>query len=244
MKLIYTSLFFLLFSTLSAQTDTEFWFVAPEVDAGDLVYDTPTFFRFSTFGEASTVTVTQPANSAFVPIVLTIAANATGSINLSSLFSLVENTPANAVLNKGFLIQSTTPITAYYEVLGQCQCNPELFVLKGGKALGTDFYVPFQTLLPNGNSTLPTARAAFDIVATQNNTTVTILPTKNIVGHIANVPFNINLNKGQTYSGVMAGSAATDHASGSRIQADKPIAVILNGKWFAKLNTNTPLLES
>jgi hypothetical protein len=49
--------------TAAGQTDTEFWFVAPEVTA--LHGDNPVLLRFATFDAPATVTVTQPANPAF-----------------------------------------------------------------------------------------------------------------------------------------------------------------------------------
>ena len=51
--------FFLLFAahanTLLSQTDTEFWFVAPEVWAGH--GDNPIVLRFATFDEAANITI-------------------------------------------------------------------------------------------------------------------------------------------------------------------------------------------
>ena len=47
----------------SAQVDTEFWFVAPEVWANH--GDSPTLLRFATFDQDAVVTVEQPANPGF-----------------------------------------------------------------------------------------------------------------------------------------------------------------------------------
>jgi len=65
------------------------------------------------------------------------------------------------------------------------------------------------------------------LVATQNNTHVTITPTQNITGHNANVPFTITLNSGQTYSAVATSILAGGHLQGSYISSDQPIAVTL-----------------
>ncbi|RYF10162.1 MAG: hypothetical protein EOO40_05675 [Deltaproteobacteria bacterium] len=55
---------------------------------------------------------------------------------------------ANAVADKGILITSSSDITAYYEVVSTCNCNPELFALKGKSALGTEFIIGSQKEWP------------------------------------------------------------------------------------------------
>ncbi len=60
------------------------------------------------------------------------------------------------------------------------------------------------------------------VVATQDNTTVTIRPTATSDGHVAGVPFNIALNAGQAYA------LWTDQRldlSGTGVHADKPVAL-------------------
>jgi hypothetical protein len=186
---------------LSAQTDKTFWFVAPEVTQDVNNYDRPTAFKISTFDKATTVTISQPANPSFVPKTFTILANESAVFQFPPDLDLLENTPPDAVLNKGILIESSEDITAYYEVISQYNSNPEIFALKGRNALGLQFYIPFQNILDNSEDYTPQPYAAFDIVATENNTVINITPTQNLVGHAANVPYSITLNKGQTYSG-------------------------------------------
>jgi hypothetical protein len=132
-----------------------------------------------------------------------------------------------SILNRGFFITSTTPITAYYEVIGQVPNNPKIFSLKGKNALGNVFYTPFQNLAENGTGITPTPFAAFDIVATENNTEVTITPTQALVGRPANVPFTITLNRGQTYSGQSTSQTANLRPTGTKIVSNKPIAVTI-----------------
>jgi hypothetical protein len=205
------------------QADTEFWFVAPEVWAGH--GDSPALLRFATFGQAAVVTVNQPANPAFPVQTLNIPANSAQSLNLGPWLNLVENKPANSVLNLGLKITSTSLIQAYYEVNPSNNLNPDIFVLKGDNALGTNFVVPFQTYLTNAYTQSP---ASFDIVATVNNTQVTITPKKAIVGHAANVPFTITLNAGQTWSGRAINVGTNDHPSGTLITSNQPIAVTMS----------------
>ena len=211
------------------QADIEFWFVAPEVDAGH--GDDPIFLRLTAENQAAIVTIGQPANLGGVTLTQTIPANTTVSINLTPFKALLENQPANTVLAKGIQIQSTNPITAYYEVANAS--NPEIFPLKGSSALGQFFYLPGQNTFGNQLGT-----PAFDIVATENNTTITIIPTDPLIGRAANVSFTITLNAGETYSCVGTNTTATGTLAGSKITSNKPIAVthsddslFNNGAW-------------
>lgn len=216
------------FKIAFGQVDKEFWFAAPEITSSH--EDRPVYLRISTTSLASVVTISIPANGGFTPIVLNLAANTTFSQDLTQWIDNLENTDPYSPQNKGLHITATTNISAYYEVLGTRSSdskvlNSDLFPLKGKNALGTRFYTPFQNKLENSN--LIDAWSSFDIVAAENNTTITITPTKNIVGHGAGVPFNITLNRGQTYSAKASGKLGADHLSGSLIVSDKPIAVTI-----------------
>jgi len=211
-----------------AQIDTEFWFAAPEVSVSNANFDRPITLRIATLTQASTVTVSQPANPGFVPITVNVGANATANIDLTPWIDIIENKPPNTVLNYGLRITATAPVSIYYEVVSQqCLCNPEIFALKGMNGVGTSFIVPFQTFLNNGGGYNPVPYSSFDIVATEDNTTVTITPTQAIVGHPAGVAFTINLNRGQTWSGTATSQAAAQHPSGTVVTADRPIAITM-----------------
>lgn len=227
MKKLFVFLFvFLSTLQINAQVDTEFWFAAPEVSKGQIGYDDPVAFRVSTFDVPATVTLSLPAKPSFVPITVTVAAGQTRLIYIAgNQVEAIECKPANQVLNTGVLISSTAPITAYYEVIGQAHTNPELFALKGSHALGTRFYTPFQRAMSNSTIHSPLPFASFDIVATQNNTEITIKPTQNIVGHAAGSTFTITLNRGQTFSCQSTSANGVFHPTGSYISSNKPVAV-------------------
>ena len=223
MKNIIFFLFFLFFSNnLSAQLDTTFWFVAPEVAQSH--GDRPIVFRFATLASPSIITVSQPANAAFPTQIINLAANSAYTLDLTNWIDIIENKPANSILNFGFKITASSSITAYYEVTPTCNCNPDIFSLKGKNSLGTAFLTPFQNFLDNASY----ARSGFNIVATENNTSVTIIPTQNIVGHAAGVPFTINLNIGQTYFAEAISTAAGLHLGGSSVVSNKKIAITLH----------------
>ncbi|MDO9512393.1 MAG: IgGFc-binding protein [Bacteroidales bacterium] len=219
-------------SQLIAQSDTEFWFAAPENSFGggsSTNRDNPIYIRVATFAQGATITVSQPARPGFVPMVQAIGAYSTYTFNLTSFLSVMENKPANTILDYGIKISSTTAITAYYEQASTS--NPDIFTLKGRNALGTRFIIPSQ-LDYNNVDAFPTGGLdklnSFVIVATENNTQVTITPAKSIVGRPAGVPFTITLNAGQTYSGTATSQLAAQHLLGSLITSNKPIAVTVN----------------
>lgn len=207
-----------------AQVDTLFWFVAPEVIAQH--DDSPVFLRISTFDDAATVTLSQPANPGFAPIVQNIPANSTFSIDLTPWLNTIENKPSNTVLPYGLRLSSTTQVTAYYEV--NADFNPDIFALKGRNALGTDFRLPFQTAYDISTVFgVPLPRAGFDVVATADGTVVSFTPTANFVGHPAGVPVSINLDAGDTYSFIAEGLDASTLPAGTRVQSNLPIAITI-----------------
>jgi gliding motility-associated-like protein len=222
MKSFYLLLFALFLGfQASAQLDTLFWFVAPEIAQSH--GDRPIVFRFATLATPATITISQPANPGFPPQIINLGANAAQTLDLTPWIDIIENKPANSVLNYGFKIKATAPIMAYYEVVTSCNCNPDIFALKGKNALGTNFIISAQTFLTNANY----ARSGFDIVATQNNTSITIVPSNDILGHPAGVPFTIVLNMGETYSAEASNIAGNLHLSGSTVIANKPIAITI-----------------
>lgn len=211
-----------------AQTDTLFWFVAPDVGDGGGKFDLPIVFRFSSLNSPAKVTLDIPANPSFTPITINLSANTTQSLDLSTNLNLIENRPPNQILNKGIRIRATSLISAYYEIVSSyCNCSPEIFTLKGQKALGTKFYTPFQDTFRNGGpySYSPVPYSAIEVVATEDNTLVSISPTKDIVGHSGGSTFNITLNKGQTYSATATSILGPNHLGGSKVVSNKPIAV-------------------
>ena len=220
---IVSGLFFFLFLfsvDANCQTDTDFWFVAPEATSAH--GDRPIYLRFTVLGKPADIIISQPANPSFSPISISVGANSSQSVELTNYIDLIENKPANTVLQKGIRIQSTELITVYYEIANGF--NTEIFAMKGRNALGTYFLVPFQILMNNGNYS-PPANAAFDIVATEDNTLVTITPSKDIIGHPAGQTFTITLQKGETFSATVAGLSGAERPAGSEVRSNKPIAI-------------------
>jgi gliding motility-associated-like protein len=219
--LFITLLFLTFFTNVKAQIDTSFWFVAPDISQG--LGDRPIYLFFNTYGQAATVKVRQPANGAFVPITKVIPANSIDSINLTAFIASIENNTANTVLNNGLYISSTQKISTLYSI--KSTANKEYLSLKGPKALGVDFYVPMQEFWNQAPATSPKSFSSFDIVASQNNTTVLITPKTAIIGHAANATFTVLLQQGQTFSCQDTARSATTSLAGSIVSANKPIAI-------------------
>lgn len=206
---------------LHAQLDTEFWFAAPEVWANH--GDQPIVLRFSTLDQPAVVSVSQPANPGFPVQNLAIGAYGTMTLDLTPWIDDIENTPFNTVLPQGLHIESDAPITAYYEV--NHPLNPDIFALKGQSALGNEFYLPFQNYLNNGYTQ---SKAGIDIVATEDNTEITIIPTQNLTGYAAGTAITITLDAGETYAFRAANVAANQHPSGTLVTSTAPIAVTVS----------------
>lgn len=236
MKRIYFFYFFALITfgsqKLLAQSGTDFWFAPPDItELHSPPGGEPIYLLLSSTGSSTTVTVSQPANGSFTPIAVSIAANKSARINLTAFKTLLETRPTNTVANTGLRIQSTAPVTAYYEIANSN--NNEIFALKGPNGLGTEFYIPLHKHAPFYNELFASphqAFASFDIVATQNNTIVTIYSPVAVDGHAALTQFSITLNQGQTYSCGFTGAnhqLPSTHPDGAVVISDKPIAVTI-----------------
>ncbi len=202
----------------TAQTDRTFWFVASDVQQGH--GDRPIFLRLITRDSAAEVEITQPANAGFAPILRSIPPNSTATVDLTPFINQIESTPPNTILSNGLLITADNPINAYYDVANAS--NPDLYPLKGSNALGTLFFVPSQNRFAN---IAAASYESFEVLATQDNTTIEITVTADIVGHPAGSTFTVVLNRGEAFTAEGLSQAANVSLAGSKIVSDKPVAV-------------------
>ncbi len=204
---------------LRAQIDNLFWFAAPEISPNHA--HNPITFCFTSFSDPATVTISQPANPGFTPVTVNLNPYSYYALDVTSQENTVQTAPVNTICNHGFKIVSTANITTYYQLGAN---NSEIYTLKGRNGLGTDFIVPMQNYLVDGPPT--DAMNSIEIVATENNTTVTIIPSQPLQGGIAaGTPITITLNAGQSYCIKSASQTAGGHLTNTRITSDKPIAV-------------------
>lgn len=201
-----------------AQTDTVFWFAPP--DLSDSFGETPVRLVFHTYDQPANITVEQPANSLFPTTTLTMAANSVSTYNPPMPVSMIETTPTDTILDRGFHIHSTAPITCYYQSISQ---NRETYTLKGRNALGTDFEVlaPME-YLPNNQHNLG---QSIELIATEDNTHITIIAPewRSALDSALASGINILLNRGQSYA--FRNSHYGADLIKIEVHATKPIAV-------------------
>ena len=235
-KALLTIAFLLFFKITFGQTDTEFWFAVPQFahqhGAADATFNKNAYFRISTYGQAADVTIEQPAKGGFITRNIHINANSFQTVDVTTeiFASDVNNvlecySATHAVQQKGIHITSTTPVNVYYEYL--YEKNPEILTLKGKNALGTSFIIPSQNQFANETDATinPPARFSFDIVATEDGTTVTITPNGGAIE--AGTMTTITLKKGETYSVRAANVTIGQHLGGTIVTSNKPIAVTI-----------------
>ncbi len=231
-KMLRLAILFFLLNTIQhdvhAQSDTSFWFAAPDLNgtiSSGPGADRPIFLRVSASSASANIIISQPANPLFIPIVASISANTSQSFDLTSLITDIENDQVNTVMNKGLLIRSTEKISCYYDVVNTR--SGDIFALKGKNALGNNFVVPFDMLFANRtNATEATTNTNdFVLVATEDNTQITITPKNDLVGHVAAQAFTVSLNKGQTYMCRAATNTPFMRPGGTIVKASKPISM-------------------
>ncbi|MCX8080819.1 MAG: PKD domain-containing protein [Bacteroidia bacterium] len=226
LRFIFSFFVFLIFKGVFAQTDTSFWFVAPNTPT--VLPQSPIGLQLQTFTSSATIRIRQPANPAGVDLTVNLAANTTTFVDLTSFSSAVLSAPSNTISNKGLYISSTSKITAHY-VLNASSARM-MCSLKGSRGKGLDFYVPFPnniTAMTHGTSTVECM--GFHIVATENNTSILITPKAAMVGRAKNVTFLIVLQRGQTFSLLDNNAVNPSELAGSIVSADKPVAVTVSG---------------
>ena len=200
------------------QTDTVFWFAAPDLEIGH--QQTPVQFCFTTYESAATITVEQPTNSAFPTTTFTVPAGSFYVLDVSNWVDFIESKPANTVLNRGFRISSTAFISCYYESVGD---NSEMYTLKGSSGMGTDFLVPMQV---GFNSNYTSSTSSIEIIATEDNTLVQITAPVALQGGIAaGSTITVVLQRGQSYVVRSAGTSASEHLHNTVIHSNKRIVV-------------------
>src|SRR4051812_26336830 len=109
----------LFFSTQSSsQTDTSFWFAAPDISA--LMGQSPVVLHVLTYDQSSVVFIRQPAIAGPAAINTSVAINANSvfTLNLSSYLSagVLESAPANSVTPNGIYISSKENVSVYYTI--------------------------------------------------------------------------------------------------------------------------------
>ena len=209
---------------VQAQADTVFWFASPQVQ--DILPYHNKILTHSTFYDEVTYTFEQPALGAWtigsVPPYNSWFSHIEYNNGISGLDSIC---PYNAVSNYGYHYHGSGGSQMILKIENS---NMGDYMLKGANALGTRFMIPAQWQFPN-HSQYPEARNSVEVIATENNTVITVTPSVDLYGgtHPAGVPFNVSLNRGQVYCFAAASQSPEGHLGGTEIISNKPVAVDL-----------------
>jgi hypothetical protein len=184
----------------------DFWLTFPRN-----YFDTPALTLFITGQTSTTGTVQIPGTGFSASFTVT-----PGQVTPVSLPSSSQLLAADGVENKGIHITAQEDVVVYG--LSRIPATTDAYLGLPTDILGTDYLV---LTYKNTNIINGTQLA---IVATQNDTAVTITPAVQAGSHPAGVPFTLTLNQGQAYQLQSTMSAPAD-LSGSVITSTKPIAV-------------------
>lgn len=216
--------------TSKAQIDTEFWFAAPDnynwITTGNYFPDKPLYLRFTAYESAANIQVYQPANPSFAPIYIQVPSNGFQSIDLTPFFNVIETAPVDSIVPFGLKIVSDSPVSVYFENAGAVATA--IYTLKGRNALGTEFLIPQQSEFMNSNFSpyIDKLKNSIVVLATQPNTMVKIVPSKNCeAGHMAGDTIVLFMDAGESYNVKALSVSGWAHLDGSWVFSDKPIVV-------------------
>ncbi|MBC7382159.1 MAG: T9SS type A sorting domain-containing protein [Bacteroidia bacterium] len=165
----------------------------------------PTLTLFITSAVNTSGVVTVPGIGFSAPY--TIAANAVTPVFIPST---VANHISNVVDNKGIHVTAEEEVTVYG--LNKIPFTTDAFLGLPADVLGTEYII------------LNYRAGEIGIVATQNNTVVTITPTITTFTRTAGKSFSITLNQGQTYE--LENTGTELDFTGTIINSNKPIGVM------------------
>lgn len=161
----------------------------------------------------------------------TIPAGGVASVNLPWQADL--GALNDGVMNKGIHITATGEIAVY--ALNHVPFTSDAYLGLPSNVLGTEYIVLSYPNVLNGVPELNGTQ--FAVVATENNTTVTITPRVAAGSRPAGIPFTVAMNRGDAYQLRSTNNPPSD-LSGTVITADKPIGVF-GGHRSANINGAT-----
>jgi PKD repeat protein len=227
-----------------SQVDREFWFAIPKETSGhgSITTTNNVSFKITAMSLEAHVTISMPTApvGTFATRNIIVPAGQTVIEVLANSFTEFAGIYANNAASgssgitgktsRGILITSDNDITVYYDY--DNYFNRDLFSLKGKNSLGTDFYTPFQTIWHaagrGGDTYTPKGVSSIEIIATEDNTIIDIYPTVTFQGRADALPFQITLNRGETYSLVSGPTTITPAGTRIKSRDGKKIAVVTN----------------
>ena len=217
---------------VQGQVSRQFWFAPPWMNSHH-TGEADFHLILSAYDEDAHVVISQPADGNRKLVDTVVYAHSYCDIIIApksdhkSYAEAQIEVPYNVVSKRGMYITADHDISAYYQIT---HANGEAYTLKGENALGTDFVIMSQNRYSNqaDYNGYKSHNNSIQIVATEDGTTVTITPSQPLLlgdGTSSAAPITVLLNKGETYAVKAAGTTPAAHLIGTRVTADKPIAV-------------------
>lgn len=204
-------LFFLLLTVfsnvLNAQSDSkgkDFWLMY------NTNYGAPALTLFITSDVNTTGTI---SGATFTSISFSVTAN---TVTAVSMPTALHTHTSDVIDNKGIHIVSNDEVTVYG--LNRSSATTDAYLGYPTDVLGTNYMI-----LTYKNVNIVNA-VQLGIVATQDNTTITITPSVTTGIRTAGTPYSITMNQGQSYQLVNNASSPAD-LTGTTISSDKPVGV-------------------
>ncbi len=209
--LIALSLSLCFFNTYSQGTSnkgTEFWTTYGDHNSGVTGNGGSSMVLYITSDISTTGTVEVADNSYSTSF--SVIANAVTFVTIPSSAFLGSN--SGSIVKKGIHITSINPIAVYAHIYASSVSGATL--LFPVSAMGKTYVSLNYTQISNASAQIP-AYSSFAIVGTEDNTTVSIIPSAALIsGQLAGVPYQITINKGEVYQGL----SNTD-LTGTKIQS-------------------------
>ena len=202
-----------------AQSDTrgtDFWVCFPQNAKNENIGTALKFKLYITGDQAATGKVTLPVNRPSIPF--SIKAGEIIGIDIDTILQIFRS---DQVMKLAVHVQSDQPVAVYG--LSNRKASTDTYVAFPTNVLGTAYRAMCYDALAGTEDAFT---SQIDIVATEDNTSVTILPTANTKGgKLAGQQFTVTLLKGDVYQmqGTIRGGGKGD-LTGTLVTSDKPIA--------------------
>jgi len=160
-----------------------------------------------------------------VPTIVQIPAGTTKRVVLPANAALAQS---DVIVHKGIRVTAVEDISVM--AMNQASATTDGYLALPKESLGIDYMVlawkNLPSELPPSTDLFPTnGGSSLAVVATEDGTTVQIVPSSTTGTRVAGTPYTLLMNRGDTYF-LLNTSPAPGDLSGTSVSADKPVAVL------------------
>jgi hypothetical protein len=194
-----------------------------------------TFIKnYEVYGSTLTVYVSAEADSAFTVSIPGLGFSQSSNVTAGTITSIVVPSSAmvttgDGIADVGIHVTADHPISVY--ALNQIYASTDASFILPTPALGMEYIVM------SYYSSIQGYGSEFGVVATEDDTTVTITPSVTEGAHTAGTPYAITLDQGEVYQLRTTATGFSGDLTGSIVESDKPVAVF-GGVSIANIPTN------